>query len=229
MTMDPDKLRIIRTKPKIDSHPDAIREFVGDYECFANTYRCSVSLCGDTETYPSVEHAFQASKTNDQGIRASIRVAKNGIEAKKAARVVKTTEEWKSSAEKTMEGLVRDKFRRNAKAREVLLSTGRVKLVFSNQHSDRVWGVCDGKGQNKLGKLLELVRAEAHAGKDTDAWCKSRFELAPSEDVAVSITVTKGGEVVAETCVKGKAVMKMGKEEDSCSDVEEYHHRKGGG
>lgn len=42
---------------------------------------------------------------------------------------------------------MRDKFRRNAKARGVLVGTGRVKLVYANTHEDRVWGVCGGKGQ----------------------------------------------------------------------------------
>lgn len=46
-----------------------------------------------------------------------------------------------------MEALVRDKFRRNAKARGVLVGTGRVKLVYTNAHEDRVWGVCGGEGQ----------------------------------------------------------------------------------
>lgn len=43
-----------------------------------------------------------------------------------------------------MEALLRDKFRRNAKSREVLVSTGRVKLVYTNTHDDRVWGICGG-------------------------------------------------------------------------------------
>ncbi len=40
---------------------------------------------------------------------------------------------------------MRDKFRRNAKAREVLVGTGRVRLVYTNTHEDRVWGVCGGE------------------------------------------------------------------------------------
>lgn len=53
--------------------------------------------------------------------------------------------EWRAGSERIVEALIRDKFRRNAKAREVLLGTGRVKLVYTNSHDDRVWGVCGGE------------------------------------------------------------------------------------
>ncbi|CAN0166665.1 unnamed protein product, partial [Hapterophycus canaliculatus] len=132
-------------QPKHDSHSDAIRRFEGDFECLSNTYKCLVSLRGDPEPYPSVEHALQASKTEDSELKGTIRQAKNAIEAKKLARVVKPTPEWRASSEKIVEALVRDKFRRNAKARGVLVGTGRVKLVYTNTHDDRFWGVCGGK------------------------------------------------------------------------------------
>ena len=60
--------------------------------------------------------------------------------------VLQPTPEWRAGSEKVVEALVRDKFRRNAKAREVLVGTGRVKLVYTNAHDDRVWGVCGGEG-----------------------------------------------------------------------------------
>lgn len=67
-----------------------------------------------------------------------------------------------------------------------------------------------GKGENKLGKLLERVRADALAGKDTDVWCSMRFQLATPLDVAVDFAVTKGGEVVAEPSFEGKPIVRMG-------------------
>lgn len=61
------------------------------------------------------------------------------------------TAEWRASSDKIAEALVRDKFRRNAKAREVLVGTGRVKLLYTNTHEDRVWGVCGGeKNRNRI-------------------------------------------------------------------------------
>lgn len=58
--------------------------------------------------------------------------------------------EWRAGSERIVEALIRDKFRRNAKAREVLLGTGRVKLVYTNSHDDRVWGVCGGESNRFL-------------------------------------------------------------------------------
>lgn len=59
--------------------------------------------------------------------------------------VPQPTPEWRAGSEKIVEALLRDKFRQNAKAREVLVGTGRVKLVYTNKHDDRVWGVCGGE------------------------------------------------------------------------------------
>jgi len=41
---------------------------------------------------------------------------------------------------------------------DALLSTGDEKLIEGNTWNDRYWGVCDGKGLNKLGGILERVR-----------------------------------------------------------------------
>ncbi|CAM9331677.1 unnamed protein product [Ectocarpus sp. 8 AP-2014] len=215
MSVDPDTVYIVHSKPKHDSHADAIRQFEGDFECLSNTYKCPVSLRGDPEPYPSVEHALQASKTDDLELKAAIRQAKNAIEAKKIARAAKPKPDWRGSSEKIAEALVRDKFRRNAKAREVLVGTGRVKLVYTNTHDDRFWGVCTGKGENKLGKLLERVRADALAGKDTEAWCATRFQLALPLDVMVGFAVSKAGKIVADPSFEGKPVIRMGKLADN--------------
>ncbi|CAM9405730.1 unnamed protein product [Ectocarpus sp. 4 AP-2014] len=215
MSVDPDTVYIVHSKPKHDSHADAIRQFEGDFECLSNTYKCPVSLRGDPEPYPSVEHALQASKTDELELKAAIRLAKNAIEAKKIARAAKPKPDWRGSSEKIAEALVRDKFRRNAKAREVLVGTGRVKLVYTNTHDDRFWGVCTGKGENKLGKLLERVRADALAGKDTEAWCATRFQLALPLDVTVAFAVSKAGKIVADPSFEGKPVIRMGKLADN--------------
>lgn len=55
------------------------------------------------------------------------------------------TPEWRARSESILETLLRDKFRRNAKARDILVGTGRVRLIYNNSHDDRVWGVCSGK------------------------------------------------------------------------------------
>lgn len=70
--------------------------------------------------------------------------------------------EWRAGSERIVEGLIRDKFRRNAKAREVLIGTGRVKLVYTNSHEDRVWGVCGGESSRVFLVLADARLMWAH-------------------------------------------------------------------
>ncbi len=58
-----------------------------------------------------------------------------------------------------METILRDKFS-DSKLRQKLLETGNEELVEGNEWSDFFWGVCNGKGQNQLGKLLMKLRTE---------------------------------------------------------------------
>lgn len=74
-----------------------------------------------------------------------------------------------------------------------------------------------GKGENKLGKLLERVRADALAGKDTDLWCASRFNLPAPLDVLIDLAVIKEGRVVAEPSFEGKPIVKMGETNEPCA------------
>jgi len=43
---------------------------------------------------------------------------------------------------------------------ERLLATGDQELIEGNTWGDRFWGVCDGEGQNQLGRLLMELRNE---------------------------------------------------------------------
>jgi predicted NAD-dependent protein-ADP-ribosyltransferase YbiA (DUF1768 family) len=59
-----------------------------------------------------------------------------------------------------MLNLLRQKFQ-NPELREKLLCTGKLELIEGNYWGDTYWGVCRGVGENRLGKLLMLVREEA--------------------------------------------------------------------
>ena len=54
----------------------------------------------------------------------------------------------------------RAKFMQHSDLKEQLLSTGSVQLVEGNDWNDREWGVCNGEGKNKLGKILMRIRGE---------------------------------------------------------------------
>jgi predicted NAD-dependent protein-ADP-ribosyltransferase YbiA (DUF1768 family) len=55
---------------------------------------------------------------------------------------------------------VRYKFTHDAKLRQKLLATGDAILEEGNDWGDQVWGVVNGVGKNRLGKILMKVREE---------------------------------------------------------------------
>lgn len=115
--------------------------------------------------YPSVEHAYQAAKTNDTALRLEIaRLASPG-RAKRAGRQLQLRPDW----EAVKLGMMRDLLRRKFDARtdpvmvRYLLRTGDSELIDGNPWGDRYWGVYQGQGENWLGFLLMGVRAELRA------------------------------------------------------------------
>lgn len=58
-----------------------------------------------------------------------------------------------------MRDLLQQKFS-NGILREQLLATGDQELIEGNTWGDTFWGVCNGEGQNVLGKMLMNIREE---------------------------------------------------------------------
>jgi ribA/ribD-fused uncharacterized protein len=147
------------TAPPPAPVPTKIAEFQGDYRWLSNFWPCSVEFEGIT--YPSAEHAYQAAKTLDASERRRIAALATPSEAKTAGRALKPQrDDWERVKFDVMERVVRDKFNRNADLRAKLLATGDADLLEGNTWGDRVWGVVDGTGENRLGKILMAVRAE---------------------------------------------------------------------
>lgn len=109
--------------------------------------------------FPSVEHAFQAAKTNDLEIRKLFMIAPTAKDAKRFGRQVKLRKDWDEVKITVMEILLRQKFARPA-LREQLLNTKDSMLIEGNNHGDTFWGVCKGTGENYLGRLLMKIRQE---------------------------------------------------------------------
>ena len=57
-----------------------------------------------------------------------------------------------------LEEIVEEKFRQNPKLAEMLLATEDAILIEGNTWGDKFWGVCNGVGENNLGKVLMYVR-----------------------------------------------------------------------
>ena len=140
------------------SAPAKITEFQGEYRFLSNFWPAWVTYEGIT--YPTTEHAYQASKTLDPEARKRIAALPTPAEAKAEGRKLKLRGDWETAKFVVMEDVVRLKFTRHADLRDKLLATGDALLEEGNTWGDRVWGVYQGQGENRLGKILMNVRDE---------------------------------------------------------------------
>ncbi len=139
-----------------------ITSFDGAYGFLSNFYPCDVTM-PDGITYPSVEHAFQAQKTEDVAARRGFLDLTAG-QAKRRGRLVHLRPDWDDVKDDVMLTALRLKFA-DPDLRAKLLITGDAELVEGNTWGDMYWGVCSGHGRNRLGQLLMQVRNEIRAGK----------------------------------------------------------------
>lgn len=130
-----------------------ISEFRGKYYFLSNFYSSPVYYRG--MTFRNAEAAFHAQKDRS---RASEFTRLNPSEAKRLGRRVRLRRDWEDIKEDIMFEVVMAKFGGSQALADALLATGDEKLVEGNTWGDRYWGVCDGKGLNKLGGILERVR-----------------------------------------------------------------------
>jgi len=134
----------------------AITSFSEENRFLSNFWPCVVKIEGIE--YPSVEHAYQAAKTLNVAEREEIALLTAGQAKRRGYRVL-LRDDWESIKLGVMEDLVRQKFIDRV-LREKLLATGDEELIEGNDWGDKFWGVCDGEGENWLGKILMKVRSE---------------------------------------------------------------------
>jgi len=130
---------------------------------FSNFAPFAIDL--DRAHWASVEHYYQAQKFSDPDIRKAIRraekpaIAKNLAEKHKAA----IRPDWDSVKDEVMYRAVSAKFAQHAELRKLLLATGEEDIAESAP-TDYYWGIGrEGTGQNKLGRIMERIRAELRA------------------------------------------------------------------
>jgi hypothetical protein len=68
--------------------------------------------------------------------------------------------DWEDIRLEVMLNLLRQKFAPGSELRTKLETTTPHELVEGNTWGDTFWGVCNGVGQNNLGRLLMQVRDE---------------------------------------------------------------------
>jgi len=122
-----------------------------EYFFLSNMYPCEVTYNG--HTFQNSEAAYQAQKDLS---RVSEFEGITGKESKRLGRHVKMRPDWDSVKLEIMEDILRAKFSNPELAKK--LKAVNVPIVEETTWHDTYWGVCDGRGQNNLGKILTKIK-----------------------------------------------------------------------
>lgn len=134
---------------------DKIDCFNAEYRFLSNFYPCKITL--DNFIFPSVEHYYQAMKTNKRNW--FLFCTRSAGKAKQLGRVFNLRPDWEEVKDDVMQYGLQQKFLAGSELATKLLSTGDAELIEGNTWGDTYWGVCNGIGQNKLGLLLMYQRS----------------------------------------------------------------------
>lgn len=152
-------MEIERVRLQDNSHDMFITKFRGKYSFLSNFYSCEVML--DGVKYPTIENAFQASKTLDRDERVVFQTC-TPVEAKKLGYKVSLRQDWEYTKDSIMFGLLVQKFIQNETFNNLLMQTMDKYIIEGNNWGDRYWGceMEDNKwvGKNKLGRMIMIIR-----------------------------------------------------------------------
>lgn len=136
--------------------------FAGDYRFLSNFFPCKVYFEDehDARWYPSTEHAYQAAKSTNVGVRRMISTTEKAGVAKRLGRTITLRSDWEQVKLDVMYKVCKDKFTRYRSLATKLLSTGDEELIEGNDWGDKFWGRVGNTGENHLGKILMRIREE---------------------------------------------------------------------
>lgn len=142
--------------PDIARHTDTeVAGFFGEYRWLSNFYLCPIKF--DGLTYPSAENLYQALKWPPERRGAFLAISPN--DAKKLGKQPGIDRPaWDAAKDPAMVLTVASKFSQNRDLRAKLTATGTKHLEETNWWGDRYWGVCEGTGENRLGKIHMAYR-----------------------------------------------------------------------
>jgi ribA/ribD-fused uncharacterized protein len=189
-----------------------IEKFRGQYSFLSNMHPVRIPYQG--LYYPSVEHAYQASKTLKQWDREPIRTNPDPVSAKKMGRQLQIRPDWEEVKLDIMRELLSLKFNYPHLSQR-LLQTNPKYLKEGNTWHDNFWGSCtclkcNDVGENHLGKLLMDIR---NSLCQVQLWTARYNYSGPDR---YDVTVKSGDKVFAPTW---KLVRRY---KDSCITWPEY-------
>lgn len=127
-----------------------IDNFIGEYRFLSNSY---------PDGPGSFEHLIQAFRCARALDAVNVLKAETPAEAIKLADTFKIRRGWDQNKYEIMYELVKIKFQ-NIELRCRLIETGDAELINQNTWGETYWGVCAGRGENHLGKILMKIRKE---------------------------------------------------------------------
>jgi ribA/ribD-fused uncharacterized protein len=137
-----------------------INGFTGRYGFLSNFYVYPIQW--RDRILRSAEHAYQSEKTTDELERETIYRAGTPADAKRLGgkkHLKHLAPDWDSIKDGIMLQVLRAKFQ-DSELRKLFLETRNEELIETNWWGDIYWGVCNGRGKNKLGYILMQVRGE---------------------------------------------------------------------
>lgn len=133
-----------------------IKGFFGPWRFLSNFHFVNVEWEGIT--YRTTEHAYQAAKFNDLDIRRYIQSLETPREARRVGQQPGCRADWDQVKYGIMYDLNAQKYCYPELQRQ-LLASGDAYLEETNTWGDVYWGICNGVGQNNLGKILMDIRS----------------------------------------------------------------------
>lgn len=143
---------------------DKVCGFFGPYRFLSNFWPCDVGIWWNGRRFLSVENAYQAAKFPSKYQTEFVDISAS-MSKKLAKAMVKedptlfNKESWNAARLFVMANLIFQKFNFDVTLHQQLLDTGNRYLEETNSWWDVYWGVCQGKGENNLGKILMQTRA----------------------------------------------------------------------
>lgn len=126
--------------------------FRDEYYFLSNMFPCKITYNGFT--YNNAEAAFQAQKDLT---RMEEFTCLDGYSAKKLGKTVNLRPDWNNVKLTIMREILTIKFADKQLAAK--LKSINTPIVEDNTWGDRYWGVCNGVGENHLGKILMDIQS----------------------------------------------------------------------
>ena len=145
-----------------------INEFKGAFYYLDIKYAAPFTYKG--VEYPSAERAFLCQMIEDNKLKEELaRMDSEGFKQGilKALMSLDIRSDWSRVKDVYMYEICRCKFNQNPDLMRKLILTGNRCIICD---SDRYWGMVDGEGLNKLGRILTTIREEGYNPEELTAF-----------------------------------------------------------